>query len=106
MLFGILSLIGTALLTGAIVYLTVKLTISCLKSYKRKKQSKLLAGTVRDLIKQNPSISLDDLSGDDVILAEYDMEDDELVQDIGIAKDVDQKVENILRSRKGVVVFE
>ncbi len=55
-----------------------------------------------------PKINLDDLDDDDVILAEYDMDKDELVQDIQIAhrKDVDQKVDSLLRENGGIVVFE
>lgn len=109
MLSGILTLIGVALAAGTIIYLATKLTISFLKTYKKRKQTKLLAANVRDLVRKTPSVSLDDLDDlddDDVILAEYDMEDDELVQDISIAQDVDRKVDNILRSNGGIVVFD
>ena len=77
-----------------------------LKSYKKKKTSKVLAAQVKDLVEKAPSMSLDDLEDDDVVLAEYDVEADELVQDISIAQDVDGKVSNVLESNGGVVIFD
>lgn len=105
-MLAILGVIGAALLVGAVVYLTVKLTVSVLKSYKKKKTSKVLAAQVKDLVEKAPSMSLDDLEDDDVVLAEYDVEADELVQDISIAQDVDGKVSNVLESNGGVVIFD
>lgn len=105
-LVPIFGLIGLALLAGTVVYLAVKVTVSFLKKYKRKKNTKLLAANVKDLIKNAPTMSLDDFEDDDVILAEYDEEKDELVQDISISKDTDEKVSNILNKNGGVVVFD
>ena len=100
-LIPIIGLIGSALAIGAVVYLAVKLTISFLKKYKQKKNSK-----VKDLIKNAPTMSLDDLDDDDVVLAEYDEDEDELVQDISISRDNDEKVSSILKNNGGIVVFE
>lgn len=102
----LISILGTALLTGAVVYLTYTLTVSVIKKYKKRKSSKLMAAQVKDLIKKAPSMSLDDLEDDDVVLAEYDVEADELVQDIDIAKDVDNRVSDILNKNGGIVVFD
>jgi len=105
MLFA-LGIIAAAITAGAIVYLAVKLTVSFLKKYKRKKTSKMMAAQVKDLIRNAPSMSLDDLDDDDVILAEYDEYNDELVQDITISQDNDERVTNILERNGGIVVFD
>ena len=105
-LIPIIGLIGSALAIGAVVYLTVKLTVSFLKKYKQKKNSKVLAEQVKDLIKNAPTMSLDDLDDDDVVLAEYDEDEDELVQDISISRDTDEKVSGIIKNNGGIVVFE
>ena len=102
----ILGLVGAALLAGAFVYLAVKLTISVLKKCKTKKNSKVMAAAVKDLIRQAPTMKLDDLDGDDVILAEYDEDKDDLVDDIQIATDVDARVSGILDTNGGIVVFD
>ena len=86
-----------------------KLTISFLKKYRKKKTSKIVAAKVKDLIKKAPTISLDDLPDtdeEDVILAEFDEVEDELVQDITIAKDVDNRIDDILNTNDGIVIFE
>ena len=51
-------------------------------------------------------MSLDDLDDDDVVLAEYDEDEDELVQDISISRDTDEKVSGIIKNNGGIVVFE
>lgn len=106
MLLAIMGILGAALTMGAVVFLAIKLTTAVLKTYKKKTKSKLLAAHVKDLIKQAPTMSLNDLDGDDIVLAEYDSEKDELVQDITIARDIDSKVSNIIGNNGGIVVFE
>ncbi len=97
----------TALAIGVLIYLTVKLTISFLKKYKTKKNTKIFAGIVKDIIKKAPRMNLDDLPNEDeVIIAEYDEEDDELVQDMSVSNDVDDKVRSMLKNNGGIVVFE
>ncbi len=96
-----------ALALGALIYLAVKLTVSFLKKYRTKKNSKILAGYVKDIIKNAPTMNLDDLPDeDDVIIAEYDEESDELVQDLSVSSDIDEKVNSLLRKNGGIVVFE
>ena len=96
-----------ALAIGAWIYLAVKLTISFLKKYRTKKNSKILAVYVKDIIKKAPTISLDDLPDeDDVIIAEYDEEEDELVQEMSVSKNVDEKVRSTLNNNGGIVIFE
>lgn len=102
----VISLIGSALAIGAVVFLAEKLTISFLKKYKKKKNSKIMVAQVKDLIKNASVVSLDDLDDDDVVLAEYDEDEDELVQDISISRDNDEKVLSILKNNGGIVVFE
>lgn len=101
-----LALIAGALAVGAVVYLTVKLTVSFLKEYKKRKTSRVMAAQVKDLVKNAPTMSLDELEDDDVIIAEYDEDEDELVQDISISKDTDDRVTNILKNNGGIVVFD
>ena len=103
MIFGA---IASALAAGAVVYLATKLTISFLKKYKQKKRSKVMAANVKDIIKNAPTMSIDDLDDDDIILAEYDEDEDELVQEISVSKDNDDKVSDILKNNGGIVVFE
>ncbi len=96
-----------ALAIGALIYLAVKLTISFLKKYRTKKNTKIFAGAVKDIIKKAPTMNLDDLPDeDDVIIAEYDEEEDELVQDMSVSSDVDDKVRSMLKNNGGIVVFE
>lgn len=106
MLLTILGVIAAALAAGAVVFFGVKLTISLIKKYKKKKSSKVLAATVKDLIKKAPSMKIDDLDDDDIILAEYDEDKDELVQDVKVADQADSQVRNILETNNGIVVFE
>lgn len=103
---GLISLLIGALAVGAIVYLTVKLTVSFLKKYKQRKTSKIVAANAKYLFKDASRMSIDELDDEDVVIAEYDEEKDELVQDISIAKDVDERIASILENNGGVVVFE
>ena len=94
-----------ALVVGSVVYLGYKLTVPLLKKYRKKNTSKILAAFVKDLIKNAPKMNFEKLKDDDVILAEYDEEDDELVQDISVANDADESVKKILNQNEGIVVF-
>lgn len=105
-MLAIISSVVIAFALGAVIYLACKLTVSVLKSYRKKNTSKIMAAQVKDLIKSAPSMSLDDLDDDDVVLAEYDPEEDELVQDITVAKDVDSRVSDIVEDNGGIVVFD
>lgn len=102
----IISLIISAIMAGTVVYLAFKLTIDVLKAYKKKKDTKIITAYLKDVFKAAPKKKLDDLDDDDVILAEYDEDNDELVQEINIAKDVGDKVKGILDDNDGMVVFE
>lgn len=105
-MLAIIGLIAGAFALGMVIYLGYKLTVAVLKSYRKKKTSKIMAAQVKDLIKNAPSMSLDDLDDDDIVLAEYDPEEDELVQDISVANDVDSKVSNLVGGNGGIVVFD
>ena len=102
----ITSAIIGALAIGAVAILAVKLTVSFLKTFRKKKTSKVMAAQVKELVKNAPTMSLDDLDEDDVIIAEYDLDEDELVQDIKISRDTDARVNNILKNNGGIVVFD
>lgn len=109
----ILGLIASALAIGAVVYLAIKLTVSFIKNYRKRKQSKIVAADMKAIVKEmakNPSVkkvSFDDLDDleDNTIIAEYDEDADELVQ-VGRTDDVDVSVSNLLRRNNGVVMIE
>lgn len=105
----ILLLAGACLFAGKITYLAVKLTVSGLKGFCKRKNSKLLAVRVKKIIQESPRVSLDDLDDvdeDSIALAEYDIEQDELVQDLCIANDVSPTIVNTIDDNDGIVVFE
>ena len=96
-----------AILAGAFIYLAVKLTITILKQFRTKKTSKLIAGTLKDIISKAQVKNVDDLPDeDDVVLAEYDEDKHELVQEINICKDVDEMIKTMLNNNRGIVVFD
>ena len=107
----ILGIIAAALITGGIVYLAIKLTISFIKNYRKRSQSKIVAADMKQLMKaaaKDPSIgrvSFDDLEDDDVIIAEYDEYNDEIIQ-TNCAKDVDSRVNSLISRNNGVVIIE
>lgn len=104
---GIIGAIGIALAAGAVVYLLVKLTIRLIKQYRKRKDTKIVMAQVKELVK-DPSVahmSMSDLDEDDVVIAEYDEDTDELVQ-CNLSNDVDQKVENLLNRNDGVLIIE
>ena len=96
-----------AIAAGILIYLAIRLTISFLKKYRQYQTSKVFVATVKDLIDKAPTVSLDDLPDEDsVIIAEYDEESDELIQDPSICDDIDDKVESILSNNGGIVIFD
>lgn len=56
-------------------------------------------------MKTAPEMKLDDLDEEDVIVAEYDEDEDELVQDVSIAHDVDNRVRDVIERNSGIVVL-
>ena len=107
----ILALIGGALAIGAVVYLAVKLTISVIKNFRKRKNSKIVATDMKQIMKavaKDPSVghvSFDDLDDDDTVVAEYDEENDEIVQ-TQVATEKDDKVDSLLKRNNGVVIIE
>lgn len=108
----VLGLIVAALAAGVITYLAVTLTISFIKSYRQRKQSKVVAADVKQLMKaaaKDPSVgrvSFDDLE-DGVVIAEYDEYDDEIVQvDCAKGNKVDSNVNNLLNRNNGIILIE
>ncbi len=100
----IIGLICFALAAGAVAFIA-KLTGSFLKSYRKKKTSKLLVAKIKEVMKTAPEMKLDDLDEEDVIVAEYDEDEDELVQDVSIAHDVDNRVRDVIERNSGIVVL-
>lgn len=100
----IIGLICAAIVAGTFILIT-KLTVSFLKSYRKKKTSKVLAAKLKELVKTAPEMKLDDLEEDNVVVAEYDEEEDKLVQEINIAQDVDSRVKDVIEQNNGVVVL-
>lgn len=106
-----------ALITIAIaglIALAVKLTIKFLKSYRKKKQSKMLLANMGSLIQNIPNkdkrtFSLDELENleEETIIAEYDESTDEVVQANFIgSKGMDDKLENALEINDGVLIIQ
>lgn len=109
-MLAVLGMIATALAVGGIVYLVVKLTVNFIKTYRKRKNSKVVAADMKQLIKaaaKDPNVghvSFDDLD-DDTVIAEYDEEKDEIVQ-TNVSDDVDDKVTNLIRRNNGVMIIE
>lgn len=107
----ILALIGGALAVGAVVYLAVKLTISVIKNFRKRKNSKIVATDMKEIMKALAKdssvghVSFDDLDDDDTVVAEYDEENDEIVQ-TQVATEKDDKVDSLLKRNNGVVIIE
>lgn len=109
-MLAVLGMIATALAVGGIVYLVVKLTVNFIKTYRKRKNSKVVAADMKQLIKaaaKDPNVghvSFDDLD-DDTVIAEYDEENDEIVQ-TNVSNDVDDRVTNLIRRNNGVMIIE
>ncbi len=112
-LLGLLGLIAGALIIGGIVYLAVKLTIHVIKTYRKRKHSKVVMADMNKVLKEmakNPQagrISMNDLDEleDDTLMAEYDEDRDEIVQ-YHLANDVDTKVNHLINKNDGMVIIE
>ena len=106
-------LIGMAI-AGLIVYLAAKLTIKFLKTYRKKKQSKIFIADMRSLIKNIPdkekrTYSFDDLEKmeDETVIAEYDEDADEIVKaDFVGEKGMEDKLEDALEINDGVLIIQ
>ncbi|MCD7810946.1 MAG: hypothetical protein LUG91_03685 [Ruminococcus sp.] len=112
-----LGLLAAAIIAG-IAYLAYRVTTSFLKKYRKKKDSQLVMASVGALIgsatkKQKNRMTLAELDAleeheDDVVLAEYDEDEDELVQQdfVDPEKWMDDNVETALDQNDGVLVIE
>ena len=107
---AILGLIAGAIAIGGLVYLIASITVKWLKSWKTRKQNKIVAAEAKDLMKaiaKDPNIAhinLDSLDDDDVVIAEYDPDSDEITQ-TGYA-DSAGELENVLESNNGIVILD
>lgn len=110
MLTILLGIVG-ALAIGAVVYFAVKLTISLIKNFRKRKNSKIVTADMSQVMKavaKDPNVahvSFDDLDDNDTVVAEYDEETDEIVQ-VKVAKEKDDKVDSLLKRNNGVVIIE
>lgn len=109
-MLGILGLIAGAIAVAGIVYAVAKITIKWLKTWKTKKQNKIVAVEAEEMLKaiaKDPSIAhanLDELGDDDVILAEYDADDDSIEKvEIG---DEAGEIDGFLNRNNGIMVFD
>lgn len=109
----IIAALSFALLSLSVVLLAA-LGVSVLKKLKTKKQSKLVAAQVKDLIRSAPTMKLSDfeekgIDQDDVIVVEYDVEKDEIVgnklNDVK-KENVEKKISDVINQSGGVLVFE
>ena len=116
-LFGLGAALASALLVVAVAglaYLAYRLTVKVLRSYRRKKQTKLIMANMGALIKEVPNrekrtISFDDLEEveDETIVAEYDEDSGEVIQANFVGdKGMDNNIENALNRTHGVMFIE
>lgn len=103
-----------AIAIAGLAYLAVKVTVSFLRKYKQKKQSKLVMANMGSLIKNIPdkekrTYSFDDLENikDETIVAEYDEESDELVHaNFAGEQGWDENINTALERNDGVILIE
>lgn len=116
-LFGLGAALASALLVVAVAglaYLAYRLTVKVLRSYRKKKQTKLLMANMGALIKEVPNrekrtISFDDLEEveDETIVAEYDEDSGDVIQANFVGdKGMDNNIENALNRNHGVMFIE
>ena len=116
-LFGLGAALASALLVVAVAglaYLAYRLTVKVLRSYRRKKQTKLVMANLGALIKKVPNrekrtLSFDDLEEmeDETIVAEYDEDSGEVIHANFVGdKGMDNNIENALNRNHGVMFIE
>ncbi|MFR5762817.1 MAG: hypothetical protein ACLUFB_00195 [Ruminococcus sp.] len=116
-LFGLGAALVSALLVVAVAglaYLAYRLTVKVLRSYRRKKQTKLVMANMGALIKKVPNrekrtLSFDDLEEmeDETIVAEYDEDSGEVIHANFVGdKGMDNNIENALNRNHGVMFIE
>lgn len=116
-LFGLGAALVSALLVVAVAglaYLAYRLTVKVLRSYRRKKQTKLVMANMGALIKKVPNrekrtLSFDDLKEmeDETIVAEYDEDSGEVIHANFVGdKGMDNNIENALNRNHGVMFIE
>ena len=99
---------------AGLAYLAYRLTVKVLRSYQRKKQTKLVMANMGALIKEVPNrekrtLSFDDLEEveDETIVAEYDEDSGEVIQANFVGdKGMDNNIENALNRNHGVMFIE
>lgn len=105
-------LIGLAI--AGLAYLAYKLTIVALRKYRKRKQTQIVLADLGDMIRQMPDkekhrYSFDDLDqlSDEQVIAEYDEENDEVVQaQLVSSQGMDSKIENLLSNNDGFVIIK
>lgn len=112
-MLGVLGLLVGAIAIAGLAYLVGRITIKWLKQWKTRKQNKVVAVEAQSLIKEiakSPDIAhvslddLEDLDDDDVILAEYDPDDDEIIS-TGYADEAGD-IDRVLNSNNGIVILD
>lgn len=103
-----------ALAIAGLAYILVKVTISFIKKFKKKKSSQIVMANMKDMIKNIPykekrTYSFEELEKieDEVVMAEYDEYSDKLVQAEFVGDEgMDNKLENALKCNGGIIVIE
>lgn len=103
-----------SLAIAGLVYLSEKVTVSSLKKYLRNKKNKLIMARMGSLIKSIPdkekgTFSFDDLDNikDEIIMAEYGEESDEIIQANFVGEQgLDENINTALEQNDGVILIE
>lgn len=113
MLGSLFGALFAALLIGGIVYLGVYLTVAVLKTYRKRKASKILVANASEMIKQMSTSEKNKFSMSDIeamsgsqVIAEYDDKADEVVQIQLCDKGVDGNIKNAINQCGGYIVVE
>lgn len=108
----IIGAIVLAILGGLVIFVATKLTIKIIKYIRKKKDTKVVIGDMKDFIKKtsnNPNvkkIKFSELDGYDAFVAEVDSSGD-IVGDIQIYEEVDDNVSAMLNNESdGVIILE
>lgn len=109
---GILIGVLIAIAAAGLTYLSYKVTVNFLKKYRKRKNSQIVIAKLQDILRNMPNkekMSFEDLESfnDETIIAEYDEEEDEIVQAHFVGSEgIEENVENALDQNGGMIVIE
>ena len=108
---GWIYLLILALTTGAAVGIIVRLTVSLIKQFRKRRHTQVIAAQMSTIAREaakNPRVkhvSFDDLDKYDSAVLEYDPYSDEVVQTT-LCEDVDDVVRRHQQQGGGIVIYE